>query len=117
MMNEKPPFEKGATVYVVWGTQSILKATVKFCRKRRCANFYEVNADFTDVNGKTFNAYVMEHYVFNSAKDALKALIKGNNQEIASYQEKIKRLQDANDYLTSANFQMRYIGEIINVED
>lgn len=116
-MNRKPPFENGATAYVVWGTQSILKATIKFCRRRPRCDFYEVNADFTDVNGKTFNAYVMEHYVFTSAKDALKALIKGNNQEIASYQEKLKRLQDANDYLMSANFQMRYIGEIINVED
>ena len=114
-MNRKPPFENGATVYVVWGTHSILKANVKFCKRRPRCDFYEVNADFTDVNGKTFNAYVMEHYVFNSAKDALKALIKGNNQEIASYQEKIKRLQDANDYLTSANFQMRYIGEIVEL--
>ena len=114
-MNRKPPFENGATVYVVWGTHSILKAIVKFCQKRHRCDFYNVNADFTDVNGKTFNAYVMEHYVFNSAKDALKALIKGNNQEIESYQEKIKRLQDANDYLTSANFQMRYIGEIVEL--
>lgn len=116
-MNRKPPFENGATVYVVWGTQSILKGTVKFCRRRPRCDFYNVNADFTDVNGKTFNAYVMEHFVFNSAKDALKSLIKGNNQAIASHQKDIKRLQEANDYLMSANFQMRYIGEIINVED
>lgn len=112
----KKPYEKGAVVYMNRGKQLIVKGIVNHCRKKKnMPSTWEVSVTFNMKSGEEYTEYIADYFLYSNPKDALIHLIKANNDEIAFLEKRIQNIRQANDYLTSANFQMRFLGELVNV--
>ena len=102
MSKAKPPFEKGETAYFCYRINRIYECVVKFCRKWRGVERYDVFITLT-VDGETFSRYVSEYSIFHSKQDALLHQLKANQQELDYHAEKIEKLKNAQRELLNSN--------------